>query len=173
LTLVAPDAAHLGEQLWVSITGLNTSFAVGSGVTTATWLHFAQSGTNVIADQVNVNSPSNLDAHFQIPDDASLGLYDVCTQVTAQSEVSSANAFEVYIDCGDVDHSGAVNMSDIVYLVGYIFGGQPEPLPDGVGNPDCSATINMSDVVFMIAYMFGYGPSPCDPSGDGTPDCGP
>jgi hypothetical protein len=173
LSLVTPDRGRLGEQLWVSMTGTNTSFAVGSGVATEAWLHLSQSGDDVFSDQVNVNSPTDLDALFQIPNDATVGLYDVYTQVTGQTPAFIHDAFEIYVDCGDIDHSGSVNISDVVYLVGYIFGAQPTPNPEDVANTDCSATVNLSDAVYIIAYIFGSGNAPCDPSGDGMPDCGP
>lgn len=63
--------------------------------------------------------------------------------------------------CGDVDASGSVNISDAVYLIGYIFAANPPPDPLSIGDVDCSGTINMSDVVYLIAYIFGGGPEPC------------
>lgn len=173
VSAVTPERGRLGEELWVSISGTNTSFTVGSGVATEAWLHLSQSGTDVFSDQVNVNSPTDLDALFQIPNDATVGLYDVSTQVTGQTPAFIHDAFEIYIDCGDIDHSGSVNISDVVYLVGYIFGQQPIPQPEGVANTDCSATVNLSDAVYLVAYIFGSGFAPCDPDGDGTPDCEP
>jgi hypothetical protein len=31
--------------------------------------------------------------------------------------------------------------------------------------------VNVSDAVYLIAYVFGGGPGPCDPDGNGVPDC--
>ena len=63
--------------------------------------------------------------------------------------------------CGDSDGSGAVNVSDAVYLVDYIFlGGQP-PDPLSAGDPNCSGNINISDAAYLVYYIFGGGPAPC------------
>ncbi len=63
--------------------------------------------------------------------------------------------------CGDADHSGAVDISDAVYLIAYIFSGGAAPNPLAAGDPDCSGSVDISDVVFLIAYIFSGGPAPC------------
>ena len=73
--------------------------------------------------------------------------------------------------CGDADGSGSINISDAVYLIQYIFAEGPPPDPLAAADSDCSGGINMSDVVYLIQYIFAEGPTPCDPNGDGTPDC--
>ena len=50
------------------------------------------------------------------------------------------------------------------------FGG-PEPVPHKSGDADCSGDVDIDDVVYLIAYIFSVGPAPCDPNGDGVPDC--
>ncbi len=72
----------------------------------------------------------------------------------------SHQAEEGYL-CRNADGSGSVNISDAVYLVGYIFGGA-EPNPPAAGDSDCSGSINISDAVYLIAYIFGGGPEPCN-----------
>lgn len=74
--------------------------------------------------------------------------------------------------CGDADGDGAVSMSDIVFLVNFIFLPDAEyPSPPAAGDPDCSGSINMSDVIYIVQYIFAYGPPPCDTDNDGEPDC--
>jgi PKD repeat protein len=63
--------------------------------------------------------------------------------------------------CGDADGNGVVNISDAVYLVGYIFGSGPAPSPLEQADCDCSGTVNIADAVYLIAYIFGGGPEPC------------
>jgi photosystem II stability/assembly factor-like uncharacterized protein len=73
--------------------------------------------------------------------------------------------------CGDANNDDAVNVTDAVYTIGFIFSGGAEPVPYEAGDCDCSGSINISDAVYLIAFIFGGGPSPCDPNGDGEPDC--
>ncbi len=73
--------------------------------------------------------------------------------------------------CGDADGSGAVDIDDVVYLINYIFAGGPAPDPLATGDANCSGDVDIDDVVYLINYIFGGGHEPCDPDGDGVPDC--
>ena len=62
---------------------------------------------------------------------------------------------------GDVDFSGGVTVSDVVYLINYIFAGGPYPSPWATGvHIDSSPAVNVSDVVYLINYIFAGGPPP-------------
>jgi hypothetical protein len=73
--------------------------------------------------------------------------------------------------CGDSDASGAVDIDDAVYVIGYIFSGGPAPLPIEAGDADCSGGVDIDDVVWLISYIFSGGFEPCDSDGDEIPDC--
>jgi hypothetical protein len=66
---------------------------------------------------------------------------------------------------GDVNHSGAVNGLDVVYLVNYFKGGPPPPLeidgfyPEADANGNCQ--VNGLDVVYLVNFFKG-GPPPID-----------
>jgi hypothetical protein len=63
--------------------------------------------------------------------------------------------------CGDANGSRAVDISDAVYLIAYIFAGGASPLPYASGDADCSGAVDISDAVFLIAYIFSGGSLPC------------
>lgn len=73
--------------------------------------------------------------------------------------------------CGDATSDGAVDVSDAVYVINFAFGGGPEPVPLESGDANCDSSVDISDAVFIITYAFGGGNPPCDPDGDGNPDC--
>jgi serine protease AprX len=62
---------------------------------------------------------------------------------------------------GDANHDGTIDISDVVYLISYIFSGGPEPSPKAAGDSDCSGTIDISDAVYLISYIFSGGSAPC------------
>ncbi len=62
---------------------------------------------------------------------------------------------------GDADGSGDVDVSDVVYLISFIFSGGVEPAPLAAGDADCSGAIDISDVVCLINYIFSGGAAPC------------
>jgi hypothetical protein len=73
--------------------------------------------------------------------------------------------------CGDADGDGSVNVSDAVSIINYVFMGGGAPDPMEAGDVTCDGSVNVSDAVFIINYVFIGGNDPCDPSGDGEPDC--
>ncbi len=64
---------------------------------------------------------------------------------------------------GDCNGSGAITISDAVFLINYIFAGGAAPNPLYVGDLNCSSAISISDVVYLINYIFSGGPPPCIP----------
>lgn len=61
---------------------------------------------------------------------------------------------------GDVDGSGAVTISDVVFLINYIFAGTAAPPNLASADADCNGSITVSDVVFLISYIFNGGSLP-------------
>ncbi|HEX9916799.1 MAG TPA: dockerin type I repeat-containing protein [candidate division Zixibacteria bacterium] len=64
--------------------------------------------------------------------------------------------------CGDANVDGNVTVSDVVYLINYLFKGGPEPwmyFSDASGD----GKISVSDAVYLINYLFkGGSPPRCD-----------
>ena len=61
---------------------------------------------------------------------------------------------------GDANASGAVDIDDIVYLMGYIFSGGCLPYYPNNGDPDSSCEIDIDDPVYLILYVFAGGTDP-------------
>ena len=64
----------------------------------------------------------------------------------------------------DINHDGAPvpDISDLVYLVSFMFGGGPEPpcMEEADINGDGSSVPDISDLVYLVSFMFGGGPEP-------------
>jgi hypothetical protein len=78
---------------------------------------------------------------------------------------SDQKAFSIHIlpdwICGDADGDELVNISDVVFLVSYIFGGGPAPEPLQAADANCDTNVNISDAVYLVSYIFGGGDAPC------------
>lgn len=63
---------------------------------------------------------------------------------------------------GDVNCSGGnPNLSDILYLVNYVFKGGPAPCIGRLGDANCSGgKANLSDIIYLVSYIFKGGPAP-------------
>ena len=62
---------------------------------------------------------------------------------------------------GDVNRNGSVTISDVVYLVNYLFKGGPAPYLWYRGDTNCDQSVTVADVVYLVAYLFKGGPLPC------------
>ncbi|MBN1352586.1 T9SS type A sorting domain-containing protein, partial [candidate division KSB1 bacterium] len=106
---VVPDSAYQGESLNVTITGENTHFEQGSETVNIVW--FSQGSSTIEATSVNVTSKTQLDAHFEIAEDAPLGLWDVSVkQGEGFDVVTLQNGFEIKLVSGINQNSSARNI---------------------------------------------------------------
>ena len=80
---------------------------------------------------------------------------------------------------GDCNQDGAVDLSDVVCLLGHLFQGNPEDLPCGtdtanLGLMDCNQDggTDLSDAIYKLAFLFQGGPPPdLGTACFGIPDC--
>ena len=64
----------------------------------------------------------------------------------------------------DYDPGDIIDISDLVYLVDYMFTGGPAPVCIEEADMDCSngpSPIDIADLVYLVDYMFNLGPVPC------------
>lgn len=83
------------------------------------------------------------------------------------------NAIGITSRTGDCDANCLVNISDVVYMISFIFSGGPAPKPCQSGDVNCDGMVNITDAVYMIAFIFSGGVAPCLPEpGAPVPNCG-
>jgi len=84
-------------------------------------------------------------------------------QIVAQDQDISATSplwSFTTIALGDCNAEGNVNISDVIYLVNYLFKFGPAPDPLEVGDVDCDTHVTVSDVIYLINYFYKGGPAP-------------
>jgi len=74
--------------------------------------------------------------------------------------------------CGDVDNSSGIpNISDLIYLVNYMFQDGPEPVSFWAANVDGEYGIDIADLVYFVNWMVQDGPElNCSEPTTKTPD---
>jgi hypothetical protein len=69
-----------------------------------------------------------------------------------------------YLFASDVNGNGlGPDISDLIYMVTYMFQGGPEPIPIVLSaDINCDLGLDITDLIFLVNYMFQGGPLPCD-----------
>ncbi|MDX9857468.1 MAG: CHRD domain-containing protein [candidate division Zixibacteria bacterium] len=66
------------------------------------------------------------------------------------------------------DAGGAVDLSDLIYLVNFLFLGGPSPtcVASANTNGDVGCNVDLSDLIYLVNFLFlgGPSPAPCDPA---------
>ena len=65
------------------------------------------------------------------------------------------------VEQGDITGDGIFDVSDLMYLINYLYksGAQPRPLQNA--NVNCDGTIDIGDVIYLVNYIYKAGPPPC------------
>ena len=68
----------------------------------------------------------------------------------------------VWVMAGNLDGQTGIDISDLIWLVDFMFTGGPEPIPYQSGDVNCSGgLIDIADLVHLVDWMFTNGPAPC------------
>ncbi|MFH2143651.1 MAG: dockerin type I domain-containing protein, partial [Bacteroidota bacterium] len=92
-------------------------------------------------------------------------------QFTISGNFINSDAFEerdyvsIYgLKSGDVDFSGKVDITDIVYLINYLYWSGPEPRPFfEIADVNNNNFVNILDCTYLISYLLKNGPAPIHP----------
>jgi hypothetical protein len=61
---------------------------------------------------------------------------------------------------GDANGDRMLDITDIVYLMNYLFVGGPAPETLAAGDANCDGVVDDADVIYLINYLFASGPAP-------------
>ena len=108
------------------------------------------------------NMPDSVIVEITTDDESPMGTRGRVTIWFKYDSVWEDKNFDVVftLNSGDVNSDCIVNVSDVVYLINYLFIGGPAPDPLRAGDVNCDCVINVSDVVYLINYLFIGGPPP-------------
>jgi hypothetical protein len=98
-----------------------------------------------IAGPVLMSGPYG-SVHINWPDSGEVGSFEVTWQD---------------IPRGNVNCDGQINVSDVIYIINYLFKGGPSPIPMENGDVNCDGKVNVTDVIYLLNYLFKGGPQPC------------
>ena len=141
---------QLTVRLLAAISGVPVELEPGSGPILN--LHFRNQGAGP-GETVPINL-AGYDTHVPY----------AAGNLLAYEPAAVAGSVTVPVCCfderGDVDMSGAINVSDLTWLVAYLFQLGPEPVCPEEGDVDGSGVVNVSDITYLVGYLFQAGPVP-------------
>jgi hypothetical protein len=143
----------------VYVTGESGGWGTGSDYAT---IKYDPTGNQLWEKRYNGPPGNDEDKAYAIAVDGSGNVY--VTGYSGGSLTSDDYATIKYIQFlrGDANNDKKVNVSDVVYLINYLFKGGPAPLPAPiVGDANCDGKVTVADVVYLINYLFKGGPLPC------------
>ena len=87
--------------------------------------------------------------------------FKVWLRLLTSAEIKQEYLRVGYHRCGDIDDSREINISDVVYLISYIFSHGSAPVSLQATDVDCDGQTTIADVVYLIQWIFGGGTNPC------------
>jgi hypothetical protein len=147
----------------------------GSGNFVITWEDYRYGGISDIYAQRYNSSGSPLGNNYLVPNSQYASFAQGAPAVAANSsniyftwqDNRRAKGWDIYANIyyflrGNVNGDEKLSLSDIVYLINYLFKFGPEPIPElGIGDANCDGKVSLSDIVYLINYLFKFGPAPC------------
>jgi len=149
-----------GLQVTYNAAYMHSNLAIDFGV--VRWLWVSPGG-----GLVEPYSSATVDVHFDARD-LEAGSYSGQLSIATNDPLMPAMTLPVSLAlqsfvCGDVDADGdGPVVSDLTYLVGYLF--QSGPTPAVLAAADCDGqggdTINVADLTYLVTYLFQGGAAP-------------
>jgi len=84
----------------------------------------------------------------------------IYNRALSEAEIESLYCGRSYIP-RDANGDGVIDISDVVFLLNYLFQNGPAPNPLPAGDANCDCVVDIGDVVYLLNYLFNGGPSPC------------
>ncbi len=62
---------------------------------------------------------------------------------------------------GDLTGDEKVTLSDVIFLVNFVFKSGAEPVPFDAGDVNCDSSVTLGDIMHLVNYIFKNGPPAC------------
>lgn len=115
----------------------------------------------LVAGSLDEVGGSSVSAHFTVAQSSGGQSTAIGPSLSSHFVVKAGFVYMTAARSGDVNADGFVSISDVVYVINYIFASGPEPQPYLAGDVNCDGMVSISDAVYLISYIFAGGPLPC------------
>ncbi|OGC90542.1 MAG: hypothetical protein A2W25_00455 [candidate division Zixibacteria bacterium RBG_16_53_22] len=120
--------------------------------------HIADFNLTIRSDTLLIGDTTRL---IEGCDPANAGMMFTCSNdMSAHIPHAFFNLLQIERLSGDANFSGAVNGIDVTYMVAYLKGFGPAPVPYLAGDANGDCNVNGIDVVYLVVYLRGIGAPP-------------
>ena len=75
-------------------------------------------------------------------------------------DILAAIQYSFYLT-GDVTGDELINVSDVIFLINYLYKEGPVPSPEVLADVNCDDEIDVGDVIYLVNYLYQEGTEPC------------
>ena len=93
---------------------------------------------------------------------AVVSFWSIQSVVSVNVYLRTAPAETPKVEQGDITGDGIFDVSDLMYLINYLYKSGPQPRPLQNANVNGDGTINIADVIYLVNYIYRAGPPPCN-----------
>ena len=115
----------------------------------------------LVTDVLDGSGGASQSDNYSIPSNSGGQPSPVGTSESDNFMVRAGYSYASYVKHGDANADGQISLSDVVYLINYVFKGGDAPVPLEAGDVNCDGDVNITDVVYLINYLFKGGDPPC------------
>lgn len=152
LTVVYPDTIFLGSSD-VSVNITSDGSPVESVLVCLANSEVYQIGLTDASGAVNFSCSTTVEGNLNI----------TTTKHDFRPYQGSIILKQVLFIHGDANSDSLVDVSDVVFLINYLYKGEAAPYPLQAGDANCDGIVDVADVVFLINYLFKGGVEPSCP----------
>jgi hypothetical protein len=120
----------------------------------------SRQGYETVADVIDGFGGESESPNFKIPVNAGGQPSAIGISASTNYEVKAGFVYAISVKGGDANGDGVIDISDVVYLLNYLFVNGPAPVPLAAGDANCDGVVDASDLVYLLNYLFVNGPSP-------------
>jgi len=142
----------------VYVTGASRGFGVSDDYAT---VKYDSSGLRLWVRRYN-GPEDGLDAasDITVDDDGNLYVTGTSRNDGSREDFVTVKYVQTGVLRGDTNADGIIDLGDLVYLINFLYKGNPAPDPLTTGDCNCDQTIELGDLVILIDYLFKEGPPP-------------
>jgi hypothetical protein len=153
-------SSYVGQQIYVRLHYVTDSWTYEEGFYADDIYPFESYESMVALSDAIPDTFYQITGQEQGTYDYKVRAKDQQNQWGAWSNVEEAVVGTEEFTRGDANGDGTITLSDVVFLINYLYKNGPVPDPPAAGDANSDGQTELGDVVYLLNYLFKGGPPP-------------